>query len=134
MKKRNDSALAFTADVLARLCERHGASVCTLASTLTGKQDPSAFCDKLCLALEQAGLPAVWVRAGQPVEPRSNRLTLIWAPCPDRQLDSLTACRNSDGTVLVERYGVTRHRDLDEMTEFLRGQQIDPWGVIALRD
>lgn len=78
---------------------------------------------------------ATVVRAdGQEKASVDGELLLVFAPHPDRNMNSFRACSQCDGVVFVERYGVTRHKDVDEIIEFLRNQNINLLGVIGLND
>lgn len=78
---------------------------------------------------------ATVVRAdGQEKVSVDGELLLVFAPHPDHNMNSFRAFSQCDGVVFVERYGVTRHKDVDKITEFLRNQNINLLGVIGLND
>ena len=129
------NTLEFGAKMLLRLCKEKGLASCAVATSMKSSEKVYSFCEALRDEMQKSGKRVLVAKAGQTEgeKQQSGDLLLVFAPQPELQMDSFRACSDCDATLLVEEYGVTSHRALDDLTEFLRNLNIDILGVIALK-
>ena len=130
--KQVKNTLEFNAQMLADLMERENIRIGSLATTLKDTRGVEAFCRSLCEKMTEAGKPTSLCKVGE--EPEGEGRFLVTAFHPQEDMDSFRACLESDGVILVERYGITRHKDLEDVSELLRGHGARILGVLSLKD
>lgn len=133
--KKVSCTLEFSAQMLSKLCQQQKMASCAIVTSLKDTKLIFSFCESLCEEMSKSGPKTTLVRAdGQECPSGDGNLLMVFAPHPDQNMNSFRACSQCDGVVFVEQYGVTRHKDVDEIIEFLRNQNIHLLGVISLDD
>ena len=135
--KKVSGTLEFNAQMISRLCMQHEVSSCAVVTSLKYTPSVFEFCETLRDELTSSGRKTMLIRAseaGNAFEKScgDNELLLVFSPRPDCSMDSFRACSECDAVIIVERYGLTRHKTFDEMTEFLQEQKVKILGAIGL--
>lgn len=111
-------SIEFNARQVARIIGEKGLSSIALVSTLRSSKIVDTFQKSLLDEVAQLELKDVSITV-----------------CPDflRNGDSVLACEQCDNIILLEKYGKTTHRGLDELLDILQSQNRTIIGVVAVK-
>ncbi len=117
--------------VLKRLEENNSVS-CALVTTRKEEGEIRTLAAALAAAAEEKGRSARCLRAEESSSETAD-FTVVYGANLLKNADAVLACEKCDSVILVEKYGVSSHRKVDEATDLLRVQKSNVLGVIALK-
>lgn len=129
--KRVKNSIAFTMEHLLAYIKENNIKTCGVVSTINKNKVVLNFLNAACENLKSKGQDASASLWNQ--ENVSSELAFIYYDKMLEDYDCLSKLKNCDCVIFIEKYGVSKHKTIDEMLDILNIQGITPYGVIALK-
>lgn len=118
------------AQILLRRCEENGWNRISVTSSQMNHKEMQLICLKLEEAAETVGI-SLGISEQQDQQ-CDNALTLVLAHDVHHDPNAFQNCVSSDAVLLLEQYGVTKHKQMEELVQLLTMQDKAVLGAIGV--
>ncbi len=125
-------SVEFNAKQLWKILEEQSLSSCVFVTTRNSEKEVKALAQALARVAKGAGRKTS-VSSAESFSHEEDTFSVVYGANLLKNAAAVEACESGKSVILVEKYGVSTHRKVDEAVDLLRVQKSNVLGVVALK-